>query len=222
MQKVTVSTNSDNGSIVLRNSNDTIIATFEAGNYVNKEEVTAHELLQYARIAAAAINADGNPDTITDTWSIADVVEQATRNETPVTNDQAKEILALVGKRKDAEVGINWAAISCQIDLFFEEHPAIKQGFIVVLNLFGGSCQPIFQEDENLMFFDSVEAAQKEIDECISDVAEAVKNGDMSDEYTQDDYSIVSAQLDGNTITCIVDIDRYTMQITDEDFTIIE
>ncbi len=94
----------------------------------------------------------------------------------------------------------------------------IKNGFIVMLVLGFGSLQPVFREDEELMFFDTKEAAQAEIDDCLQSVKEAVEKGDMSDEYEQDDYCIYPATLIGTIICTTIDGIHHCMDITDEDF----
>lgn len=95
-----------------------------------------------------------------------------------------------------------------------------QMGFIVLLVLLGGgSYQPTFFEEDGLMFFDTQADADKAIAECIADVKEAVRKGDMSDEYTTDDYRVVPATLDGTTVRCNVDGDNYIMDRSEDDYT---
>lgn len=96
-----------------------------------------------------------------------------------------------------------------------------KEGFIVLQVLGWGGFQPVFHEDENLMFFDTEEEANAEIQTTIDDVAESVAKGDMSDNYSTDDYRVVPATLTGTRIECTVDGDRYGMERTDDDYTLI-
>jgi hypothetical protein len=94
-----------------------------------------------------------------------------------------------------------------------------KNGFIVIQCLFAGF-QPVFREDEDLIFFDTEAEAQAEIQDCIDGTTEAVKLGHMAKghEMKQDDYRIIPANLEGTTITCEIDREQYTMDVKDEDF----
>lgn len=91
-------------------------------------------------------------------------------------------------------------------------------GFIVLQLLGIGSYQPVFSDDEGLMVFNTEEEANREIMLCVSDCKDAVKKGDMSGEYSIDDYRVIPATLTGTKITCSVDGDNYEMQVTDDDF----
>lgn len=97
------------------------------------------------------------------------------------------------------------------------EYLTPRNGFIV-LQVLIGSYQPVFSDDDGLCFFNTEAEAQAEIQDCIDSVKEAVKNGDMSDEYTQEDYRIVAATLEGTKIKCTVDGDNYEMERTDDDY----
>jgi len=56
-------------------------------------------------------------DWITDWWHISDV-----QNERPdLTDEQAREVLQMVDRRHDAEIGINWQFINCIADMLFDE-----------------------------------------------------------------------------------------------------
>lgn len=97
----------------------------------------------------------------------------------------------------------------------------MENGFIILAALIGGSYQPTFFEDEKLMFFKTKDEAQKEVDEHIVDIEEAVREGNMDEDSlaTQDDYLIVPATKEGTTINCEVEGIQYTMQETDDDYT---
>lgn len=94
----------------------------------------------------------------------------------------------------------------------------MKNIFIVVLNLAMGSVQPIFRIDDDLMVFETEEAANAEIKDCIEETTEAFERGDMDEPYSPDDYSVLPATLEGDRITCVYDGTKYTMLRSDEDW----
>jgi hypothetical protein len=68
-------------------------------------------------------------DWITDWWHISDV-----QNERPdLTDEQAREVLEMVDRRRDAEIGINWQFIQYIADALFDEPEPCKYC--------GGSCE---------------------------------------------------------------------------------
>jgi hypothetical protein len=48
-----------------------------------------------------------NPDWLVDRWHIQDVKD----NNEWLTDEQAREVLEMVGRRRDCNVGINWSMI---------------------------------------------------------------------------------------------------------------
>lgn len=90
-------------------------------------------------------------------------------------------------------------------------------GFIV-LSVLLTSYQPTFHEDDKLMFFKKSKDAQKAIRECVSEVAQEVKAGNMAEKYSLNDYKVVPAKLYDEVITCEVDGVSYSMNRTDDDF----
>lgn len=60
-------------------------------------------------------------DTIQVSWSIDDVLEQAVQDEIGITEDEAREILAITKRRHDASIGINWDVLSAHIRDFARE-----------------------------------------------------------------------------------------------------
>ena len=64
---------------------------------------------------------DSNPDVINISWHVDDVLGRATECETPLTTEQAREILANVKRYHDATLGINWDVIDTHIDLYLAE-----------------------------------------------------------------------------------------------------
>ena len=76
---------------------------------------------------------------ITNLWGIADVKETAkTYYEINLTDDQAWDILYCVGKYHDAEYGINWDSIRCQIDIWLDNLTEEERSKI-----------PVYEEEEN-------------------------------------------------------------------------
>lgn len=54
------------------------------------------------------------PDEIQITWSYEDVQEQ----DSTLTDDEARQILQLIKKNHDANIGVNWETIDAWIDYF--------------------------------------------------------------------------------------------------------
>lgn len=99
-----------------------------------------------------------------------------------------------------------------------------KSGFIVCQVLGEGSLQPVFRNDDGQMFFDSEAAALDEIEETITDINDAIESGDMDEDsaVTTDDYQIVPATLNGNTITAVADGVTYQMDREDDDWKLLK
>jgi len=90
-----------------------------------------------------------------------------------------------------------------------------------------GGIMPMGREDDVLQLFDTEEAARQDIAEHVADVAEAVKNGDMSDEYSIDDYDVVKVEVVNPTaepalqkIIFTYQDDTFYMRRKDEDFSL--
>jgi hypothetical protein len=67
--------------------------------------------------AQASIARLFNPDWLASWWSIEDV-----QGERPhLTDDQAREVLAVIDRRHDASIGINWDFIQDIADSLFDE-----------------------------------------------------------------------------------------------------
>ena len=58
-----------------------------------------------------------NPDWLVDRWHIQDVKD----NNEWLTDEQAREVLALIGKYRDCNVGINWEMINTVVDNYFPQ-----------------------------------------------------------------------------------------------------
>ena len=61
--------------------------------------------------AKQAVAMKFDPDWMTEHWHIDDVIEQAENNGEQLTTGQAREVLRLIEKNHDCEVGINWDVI---------------------------------------------------------------------------------------------------------------
>jgi hypothetical protein len=57
-----------------------------------------------------------DPDWMAEWWHIDDVIEQAEHGE-QLTEDEAREVLRLMSKYHDCEIGINWDVIDVWIDI---------------------------------------------------------------------------------------------------------
>ena len=59
--------------------------------------------------------------TISITWDMTDVIEQAKSRDITITEDQACDILEMMLNEHDANVGINWETIDVCIDYYLNE-----------------------------------------------------------------------------------------------------
>jgi len=86
--------------------------------------------------------------------------------------------------------------------------------------------QPIGRgENDVLELFDTEEAARQDIAEHVADVAEAVKKGDMSEEYSIDDYTVIEVEVVNPTAPAALqkliftyEGDTFCMRRQDDDF----
>jgi hypothetical protein len=62
-----------------------------------------------------------NLDQISIVWCTEDVLHTAKEMDIELTTDQAREILGLLDRKHDAEIGINWDVISSMIDIYIHE-----------------------------------------------------------------------------------------------------
>lgn len=70
----------------------------------------------------------------------------------------------------------------------------MRKRYEVQMNTLCDGWTNVWSEDDKPMTFGSRKAAQAEIDEFLSDVADAVRRGDMSDSYDPDDFRIVELE----------------------------
>jgi hypothetical protein len=70
--------------------------------------------------AEMAVKMAFNPDWVAEWWHIDDIIEQDNGAEdepySDLTEDEAREVLRLMVKEHDCEVGINWDVIDAWID----------------------------------------------------------------------------------------------------------
>jgi hypothetical protein len=70
--------------------------------------------------AEMAVKRAFNPDWVAEWWHIDDIIEQDNGAEdepySDLTEDEAREVLRLMIKEHDCEVGINWDVIDAWID----------------------------------------------------------------------------------------------------------
>ena len=93
--------------------------------------------------------------------------------------------------------------------------------FIVAEICLGESLEISWREDDKIMTFQTKEHAEAEIQDMLEGVAEAVKEGGMAEEYSREDYVILPARLDGETLYFEYDDEFYKMGLTDERMSLI-
>ena len=59
-----------------------------------------------------------NEDKISIVWCIEDVIVQAEKDGNEVTKEEARKILKNIKRKHDAENGVNWITVSCEIEAF--------------------------------------------------------------------------------------------------------
>ena len=66
-------------------------------------------------------------DKITEVWCTEDILGQATEDGYKLTTEQAREVLHIVDRMHDANIGINWDNISCHIDMYCDDNKIEKE-----------------------------------------------------------------------------------------------
>jgi hypothetical protein len=70
--------------------------------------------------AEMAVKMTFNPDWVAEWWHIDDIIQQddgaEDESHSDLTEDEAREVLRLMTKEHDCEVGINWDVIDAWID----------------------------------------------------------------------------------------------------------
>jgi hypothetical protein len=93
--------------------------------------------------------------------------------------------------------------------------------FIVGEICLGGHLEVSWREDDNIMTFQNEQEAEAEIQDMLEGVKEAVKKGDMEEEYDREDYMILPARLDGDTLYFQYEGENFKMGLADESMTLI-
>lgn len=100
----------------------------------------------------------------------------------------------------------------------------MKKGYVVFERQIGGY-QPIGRTDDVITVFDTEKEANADIDEMISDVAEAVREGNMDSEYDRDDYEAIAVKIPNHKakfgqqrMIFTINDETYTMRRIDEDY----
>ena len=79
--------------------------------------------------AEMAVKMTFNPDWVAEWWHIDDIIQQDDGAEdephSDLTEDEAREVLRLMTKEHDCEVGINWDVIDAWIDHVKEQREAV-------------------------------------------------------------------------------------------------
>ena len=88
--------------------------------------------------------------------------------------------------------------------------------FIVGEICIGGSLEISWREDDKIMTFQTKEDAESEIQDMLDGVKEDVKKGFIAEEYDREDYVILPARLDGDTLYFEYDDEHWKMRLTDE------
>ena len=63
-----------------------------------------------------------SPDWLLDAWHYTDIQE----NNSWLTDEQAREVLELIGKYRDCNVGINWEMINTVVDNYFPQPDEVE------------------------------------------------------------------------------------------------
>jgi hypothetical protein len=66
--------------------------------------------------AEMAVKRHFDPDWVAEWWHIDDIIEQAENCGEQVTEDEAREVLRLMIKEHDCNIGINWDVIDAWVD----------------------------------------------------------------------------------------------------------
>lgn len=128
-------------------------------------------------------------------WCAADFTGQQ-KEGYRISEEQAQEALEQMIRKHDAEIGITWDTV----DYYLQEYGTRTQkGFIVLENMASGF-EPVFKDSEDALdFYIYKRDAEQEINECINDISEAIKEGNMDEgsRMTSDDFMTLEAVLIG-------------------------
>jgi hypothetical protein len=71
--------------------------------------------------AQMAVKRAFDPDWMAEWWHIDDVIEQAENNGEQLTEQEARDVLGMVNRKHDCNIGINWDVIDYWIDEIVKE-----------------------------------------------------------------------------------------------------
>ena len=75
--------------------------------------------------AQLAVKRAFDSDWMAEWWHIDDVIEQAEGNGEQLTIDEARDVLAMVNRKHDCNIGINWDVIDYWIDQIVKEREEV-------------------------------------------------------------------------------------------------
>jgi len=75
--------------------------------------------------AQGAVMRAFDPDWMAEWWHIDDVIEQAENHGEQLTEKEAREVLRLLSKYQNCEVGINWDVIDSWVDHIVEQRKEV-------------------------------------------------------------------------------------------------
>lgn len=71
--------------------------------------------------AELAVKRAFDPDWMAEWWHIDDVIEQAETHGEQLTEQEARDVLVMVNRKHDCNIGINWDVIDYCIEQVIEE-----------------------------------------------------------------------------------------------------
>jgi len=75
--------------------------------------------------AELAVKRAFDPDWVSEWWHIDDVAGQANDQGKNLTEDECRDVLAMVMRKHDCNIGINWDVIDYWIDEIVKERKAV-------------------------------------------------------------------------------------------------
>lgn len=75
--------------------------------------------------AQGAVKRAFDPDWMAEWWHIDDVIEQAETHGEQLTEQEARDVLAMVNRKHDCNIGINWDVIDYWIDEIVSEREEV-------------------------------------------------------------------------------------------------
>jgi hypothetical protein len=76
--------------------------------------------------AEMAVQRAFDPDWVSEWWHIDDVAMQAESQGETLTEEECREVLAMVMRKHDCNIGINWEVIDYWIDQIVSDRPPVK------------------------------------------------------------------------------------------------